>query len=86
MCGEPATELVAIYIGSRSVVQNLCDPHLAQLLNGARPADGGHAKETGAVLASVIGSTVPSIVEQRRRRRDRRIGLPREVSRSVMSD
>jgi hypothetical protein len=47
VCGKPAAERVTIRIGDRSVQKDLCQTHLAELINGTRAARRGRRPALG---------------------------------------
>ena len=54
VCGEPARQTVRITIGTRNLVKDLCERHLAELVEGARRPKRG--RRPGALANSVAGS------------------------------
>jgi hypothetical protein len=48
VCGEPATQSITIHAGSRRLVKDLCNQHVAELTKGARPVRRGRPKASAA--------------------------------------
>jgi hypothetical protein len=62
VCGLPASETVAIRVGDKNRLKDLCSEHLAELLVGARAARPGRRRTMGAEA----GSAKPASVRTRR--------------------
>lgn len=65
-CGDVASRRITIRLGQRSLVKDLCDPHLAELTDGARLAKRGRPK-TVAATPSKDKSASAAPTRQRRR-------------------
>jgi hypothetical protein len=51
VCGEPATDTVAIRVKGRSLQKDLCATHLAELIQGARAARRGRPRTAGTAAS-----------------------------------
>jgi len=69
VCGQPATDTVAIVVGPRRLLKDYCGTHLAELMSGARAGKRGRPRAT--VVAAKAAPTT--------RRGARRAGAGRGV-------
>ena len=56
ICGQPAADTASIKVGRRSLVKDLCERHIAELVAGARRARPGRRR---AVASSNGASAAP---------------------------
>jgi hypothetical protein len=66
-CGQPASQLITIRLRQRSLVKDLCDPHVAELTDGARPAKRGRPKAFGPAAATRRSAGLPGPTRDRKR-------------------
>jgi hypothetical protein len=52
VCGKPATQTVSIRIQNRNYSKDLCDMHVSELSQGARPARRGRPRVSQGTQAS----------------------------------
>jgi hypothetical protein len=77
VCGEPATDTVAIRVKGRSLQKDLCATHLAEIMQGARPARRGRPRTAGTTASS--GSAKKATNGRRR-------GRPRKTTTAAAAD
>jgi hypothetical protein len=58
VCEGAAARCVIIQIGARKLLKDLCDPHLDEVMAGARPIGGKDPANHGAITAG-MASVVP---------------------------
>ena len=73
VCGEPATDTVAIRVKGRSLQKDLCATHLAEIMQGARPARRGRPRTAGTAAPASSAKTSKKATNGRRRGRPRKM-------------
>jgi hypothetical protein len=96
VCGAPAATTVTVKVDGKSLQKDLCSEHVAELVNGARPARPGRRRSPGPIptrrrrktTAGVARTSKKSTarVKSRRTRRSQRSAQPTGATNSPSTE